>query len=105
MAKNKNILFLFNIFLLTQPTFVFSQQPDLKFQHITSADGLLSNWVHIIMQDQFGFLWFGMDKGLARYDGYQFKTYQHDENDPNSFGGTAWTITSMHEDVNVKCEG
>jgi len=98
MAKIKNTLFLFTIFLLTLPTFLFSQQPDLKFQHITSADGLLSNWLYIIMEDQFGFLWFAMDKGLARYDGYQFKTYLHDKNDPDSYSGTIWGITAMHED-------
>lgn len=39
-------------------------------RHITMADGLPTNTVRCIVQDQDGFLWFGTDMGLCRYDGY-----------------------------------
>ena len=37
-----------------------------------------------IAQDTFGFMWLGTVDGLNRYDGYEFKTYRHDPNDPNT---------------------
>ena len=40
-----------------------------------------------MVQDQQGFMWFGGEKGLARYDGYNFKVYRFDSGDPRSIGG------------------
>jgi len=37
-----------------------------------------------IVQDNKGFLWFGNDNGLFRYDGYRLKRYAYSPNDPNS---------------------
>jgi signal transduction histidine kinase/ligand-binding sensor domain-containing protein len=37
-----------------------------------------------ILQDRQGFMWFGTENGLARYDGYQFTVYQSDPGDPAS---------------------
>ncbi|MCP4438757.1 MAG: hypothetical protein GY810_07415 [Aureispira sp.] len=37
-----------------------------------------------ISQDQEGFIWLGTQQGISRYDGYSFKTYQHNPNNPNS---------------------
>ncbi|MEM6379599.1 MAG: two-component regulator propeller domain-containing protein, partial [Bacteroidota bacterium] len=41
----------------------------------------LGNHVQAIAQDSFGFMWFGSQNGLHRWDGYNFKTYQHDPKD------------------------
>lgn len=38
-------------------------------------DGLPGNLVYCGLQDSRGFLWFGTDKGLARFDGSRFRTY------------------------------
>ncbi|MEO1259140.1 MAG: two-component regulator propeller domain-containing protein [Bacteroidota bacterium] len=43
--------------------------------HYTLRDGLPSMTVYCIMQDSEGFLWFGTDNGLARFDGNQFKVF------------------------------
>ncbi|NEX62808.1 ligand-binding sensor domain-containing protein [Noviherbaspirillum galbum] len=37
-----------------------------------------------IAEDRYGFMWFGGQLGLSRFDGYRFVTYRHDENDPAS---------------------
>ena len=37
--------------------------------------GLSSDKVNCIMQDKNGFMWFGTDYGLNRYDGYSFKVF------------------------------
>lgn len=46
-----------------------------RFQHYTSADGLPSNCIRDIMQDEDGFMWFATDGGLSRFDGISFKTF------------------------------
>ena len=59
---------------------------DFPFQHITSDDGLSNNTVRGIVQDRQGYLWFGTEDGLNRYDGYTFTTYRHSPQDPGSIG-------------------
>ena len=44
-------------------------------RRITTANGLSSNTVYDIQQDKNGFIWFGADYGLCRYDGYSFNNY------------------------------
>lgn len=52
-----------------------SQTPSFAFEHLTREQGLLSERVNAIVQDQQGFLWFGTANGLFRYDGYALKRY------------------------------
>ena len=61
----------------------FSQE-DIRFKRIAIEDGLSQSTVETIVQDQFGFMWFGTEDGLNRYDGYQFKIYKHDPDESNS---------------------
>lgn len=42
----------------------------LQPRHITTAQGLTSNYVNAILQDQYGFIWIGSTGGLSVYDGY-----------------------------------
>lgn len=42
---------------------------------ITMEDGLPTNCVRSVVQDKYGFIWFGTDNGLCRYDGYTVRTY------------------------------
>ncbi|HKJ42700.1 MAG TPA: two-component regulator propeller domain-containing protein [Sunxiuqinia sp.] len=48
----------------------------IRFQYLTTNDGLAQNTVDCIVKDHQGFMWFGTWKGLCRYDGYSFKTYE-----------------------------
>ncbi|MCA9892061.1 MAG: response regulator [Anaerolineae bacterium] len=68
----------------------------LRFQHLTSNDGLAQNTVHAIMQDSTGFMWFGTEGGLSRYDGYDFLTFEADANDRTGFARDH--ITALMED-------
>ena len=47
-----------------------------RFKHLTIDDGLPSNTIHSIIKDKHGFMWFATMNGLARYDGYSFKTFR-----------------------------
>ncbi|MBK7311670.1 MAG: SpoIIE family protein phosphatase [Sphingobacteriaceae bacterium] len=40
--------------------------------------------VNCIYQDSKGFMWFGTQEGLNRYDGYKIKIYKHEPNKSNS---------------------
>src|SRR5215211_5823950 len=68
----------------------------LRFDHISIEQGLSQSSVRVILQDSRGFIWFGTEDGLNRYDGYNFKTFKPDP-DVSSSLSDRW-ITSIVED-------
>jgi len=72
----------------------------VKFEHLTIRDGLSQSAVNTIIQDSHGFLWFGTQDGLNRYDGYTFKKYFYDSQDSNSL--SAKYINDICEQENAK---
>ncbi|PRD49232.1 two-component regulator propeller domain-containing protein [Sphingobacterium haloxyli] len=56
----------------------------LKFDHITSEDGLPQSTIHGIAKDKHGFMWFGTWSGLCRYDGYNIRVYRYDAHNARS---------------------
>ncbi|WP_210823023.1 two-component regulator propeller domain-containing protein [Hydrogenophaga aromaticivorans] len=59
---------------------------DTQFTALTGEAGLPSGNVYGIAQDTQGFLWFATGDGLSRYDGYTFRNFRFDRNNPNSLG-------------------
>lgn len=49
---------------------------DYRYRRITMNDGLTANAVRNIVQDKYGFIWFGTDNGLCRYDGTRVQPYR-----------------------------
>lgn len=60
------------------------QPPRLKFKRITLEQGLSSTLVRSVNQDQDGFIWFGTEGGLNRYDGNAIKVIRSKSNEPNT---------------------
>ncbi|MGH8525113.1 MAG: two-component regulator propeller domain-containing protein, partial [Gammaproteobacteria bacterium] len=60
---------------------------DIRFTHLSTEQGLSQSRVDHMLQDRRGFIWIGTYNGLNRYDGYRFKAYKPDPNNPNSLGG------------------
>jgi signal transduction histidine kinase/ligand-binding sensor domain-containing protein len=60
---------------------------DLEFTALTSTEGLPSDDVRGIAQDQQGFLWFATANGLSRYDGYSFRTFRYERGRANTLTG------------------
>ena len=56
----------------------------VRFEHLSIEDGLSQNAGLEIFQDSRGYLWIGTQDGLNRYDGFAFKIYKHDPDDPTS---------------------
>jgi ligand-binding sensor domain-containing protein len=69
---------------------------DIKFNHITTNDGLANGNVRTILQDYQGFFWFGTEDGLQRYDGYTLVEYRHDQRDSTSISSNF--IFCLYED-------
>jgi signal transduction histidine kinase/ligand-binding sensor domain-containing protein len=69
---------------------------DIRFTRISTADGLSQTKAERIIQDDQGFMWFGTQYGLNRYDGYNFKIFAHDPGNPNSLSGVY--IRSLFKD-------
>lgn len=57
----------------------FWAKDDYRYRHITMNDGLSANAVRNIVQDDQGFIWFGTDNGLCRYDGVKVQPYRINE--------------------------
>ena len=74
----------------------FSQSQNLKFRHLTTNQGLSQSHVTSILKDKRGFMWFGTEDGLNKYDGYRYTHYKHDQDDPSSIADSY--IKDMLED-------
>jgi ligand-binding sensor domain-containing protein/signal transduction histidine kinase len=59
-------------------------QADFRFENLRRKDGLSHNNVYAIIQDRNGFMWFGTQDGVNRYDGYSFIQYYNDPANINS---------------------
>lgn len=76
--------------VLILPAAARLQAGELRFDYVerlSVEDGLAHNIVWDILQDRQGFLWFATGGGLNRYDGYEFKVYLHDSEDPETLSG------------------
>ena len=67
----------------------------IRFEHITAEQGEPRGGVWSILQEKQGFMWFGTDDGLYRYDGYDFKIFRHNPLDSSSISNNF--IFKIHE--------
>lgn len=65
------------------------------FIHIGEEEGLSQRWVMAVLEDQYGFMWFGTKDGLNRYDGFEFKYYRYN---PDNSGLPSSSINFLYED-------
>lgn len=70
---------------------------NIRFEKISLEQGLSQSSVHTIFQDHKGFIWFGTEDGLNKYDGYSFRVYRHNPDDPNSLSDNS--VLSIYEDA------
>ncbi|MEJ5200670.1 MAG: two-component regulator propeller domain-containing protein [Anaerolineales bacterium] len=75
---------------------VKAQSSNIRFNRLTTTDGLPHDIVQCVLQDHDGYLWFGTQRGLSRYDGYTFTNFHHHRTDSNSLVND--TINVLFED-------
>ncbi len=85
---------LVSIFLLMNITFISAQH--LNFEQISLEQGLSNSLVNSILQDKQGFIWIGTESGLNKFDGYNFKVFNTDPDNPFSIQGRI--IKNLFED-------
>ncbi len=61
----------------------FTSPKSNRFEHLSVKDGLSNNSVNCILQDREGFIWFGTNDGLNKYDGYAFTPLPVDLDNPS----------------------
>jgi signal transduction histidine kinase/ligand-binding sensor domain-containing protein/CheY-like chemotaxis protein len=70
--------------------------PTLRFEHLSVEDGLAQESVLAMAQDRDGFMWFGTQNGLSRFDGYRFVNFRSVAGDPTTLGSN-W-VRVLHVD-------
>ena len=71
---------------------------DFIFESYSVKDGLSQSSAKVIFQDKLGYIWIGTESGINRFDGYEFKQYNHDIKNNNS-RANGW-IDDIKEDAN-----
>ena len=56
---------------------LLAQNPSPYFIQYTTEDGLPSPEVYCVFQDSKGYMWFGTDNGVCRFDGYAFEVFDY----------------------------
>ncbi|MET0085568.1 MAG: two-component regulator propeller domain-containing protein [Sedimenticola sp.] len=73
-----------------------SSEPAIRFNRLTTENGLSNNNVTGLTRDDNGFMWFATFDGLNRWDGYNSKVYRSDPDDPSSLSGNQ--LRSVYKD-------
>lgn len=73
---------------------------DPMVRSITMDNGLPSNAVRSVVQGSKGYMWFGTDNGLCRFDGYDVKTYYNPFTTVDQFVSA---LTACEEGLLVGC--
>ena len=62
----------------------FQHPVNYHFQYLKVEDGLPQNTINAIAKDHYGFMWFGTNNGICRYDGFTFESYKSEKDRPGS---------------------
>jgi two-component system sensor histidine kinase/response regulator len=72
-----------------------AEHSSYSFYHISTQDGLSASNVKAILQDSYGFMWFGTKNGLNRYDGNSIVRFNCDD---LKQGVSNHNISALYED-------
>lgn len=101
----KKVALLSFVFVLNAG-WIFAQWRKPAFTRLSTNEGLSQSFVHAVLKDSKGFMWFATDEGLNKYDGYKFTIYKNAPENPASLrhnliydiledrAGTIWVATA-----------
>ncbi|NWG29820.1 MAG: hypothetical protein HXY48_14995, partial [Ignavibacteriaceae bacterium] len=93
--KNIKACILLLIALLLILTEINAQ--NIPLGHFSVQEGLSNSFVNCLIQDRTGFIWFGTDDGLNRFDGYDVKVFRSNPNDKSSISeNIIWALWEDH---------
>ncbi len=66
---------------------------NVQFSGLSTEDGLSSEFVHDLVQDRRGYLWFATQTGLNRFDGHEVTVYEHRSEDRGTISHSfVWSL-------------
>jgi ligand-binding sensor domain-containing protein len=97
MPSGNILAYLLSVSLWLCSMLVVSAQPEtILFREFRDQQGLPNNQFRFTVQDKSGVLWMGGSDGLAKYDGYSFTTFRHNNLDTTTLSGN--NISTLFED-------
>jgi ligand-binding sensor domain-containing protein len=73
-----------------------TEGPSLRFAHLSFGEGPSRSSVRQIVQDDQGFMWFGTQDGLNRFDGYRVQKYRSGQ--PGQSGISGANVATLFKD-------
>ena len=85
-------LFLSEFAISQEQGYIKEIRRNILFSTLSLKDGLPQTTVNAVTQDHKGYMWFGTQEGLSRYNGYRFDNFFHDADNPSSLshGRARW---------------
>ncbi|VUD40966.1 Chemotaxis protein CheA [Thalassocella blandensis] len=78
--------------ILAEPSAAEEPLDELFFSHLND-EGVSVGTIEAILQDQYGYMWFGGSEGLVRFDGYNYTTFRNKLDDANSLSSNiVWDL-------------
>ncbi|PLX31344.1 MAG: hypothetical protein C0600_06010 [Ignavibacteria bacterium] len=103
--RRTNLLVLFTwlalISVLSAQKLTAQNLGDYGFDHWKVEDGLSQGTVLSVLQDSRGYLWLGTHDGLNKFDGYGFRIFRKDSDDPYSLNENIITALAEDRDGNI----
>ncbi|MDH5367059.1 MAG: ATP-binding protein [Cyclobacteriaceae bacterium] len=100
LFKNKHFIFKligYFVFCIIIHQYSYAQKSGYHpIDFYDNKNGLSQGTVNCIIQDKYGYMWFGTQDGLNKFDGVSFTVYKNDIDDPNSISDNY--ITDIAED-------
>jgi ligand-binding sensor domain-containing protein len=100
LRRVKNLIIYFWVpITLINPLILYATNnvEKFKFYHLGTKDGLSQSRVSKIYEDKQGYMWFGTQSGLNRWDGYTFKNYFSEPGDSSSLSHNQ--ITDIYQGI------
>ncbi len=57
----------------------YASLDNLTFKNMNIEKGISQSTVEVLFQDSKGYIWLGTNDGLNRYNGYEYKIYNYEE--------------------------
>lgn len=96
VIKNK-LIFTLVCWLIWVPLTMAANHLEMEFNCLSNRDGLSNGQVNAILQDKQGYVWFGTQCGLDRYDGFRFKNFFYNNLDVSSLANNS--VDEIQQDV------
>ncbi|MBW6501923.1 MAG: response regulator [Bacteroidales bacterium] len=97
----RNSLLICLLILILSPGQICSQDNRIVFSHVDVNDGLSDNWIKCIFKDSRGFVWFGTNNGLNRFDGYRFEIFKNSISDSTTIADNVINVITEDKKGNL----